>query len=224
MMRKIVGFLLAMWLALMVFPAMAQHECQGGHNCNDGGAGIVGGDVSIANELVSGNGDFNSLSLGQSLGDVDIAGCIVTTQWGIIVYQRQGFVYDVFCLARELDHAGKHDDAAEMRCLHKESAKLYGARCREVMNWKPPEGSDPPVVVAAAPAPVVRAQEEEERTDRLDAIEKRLDQDAANRRAYARQAQIDKRAEESRAYDAFNAYKAAQQMEMPQQQEEPPNE
>ncbi len=214
MMRKLFAFLLMVWLMLMLAPALAQHECQGGHNCND-----AGGDIQVLTELAG--DDFRALSLSQALGDVDIAGCIVTTQWGIIVFQRQGFVYDVFCLARELDMVKKYNDAAAMRCLHKIPADLYGSRCLAVMNYQPPEGNNPP---PPPPQGLTRSLEEEERDDRLTAIEQRLDQDAAARRAYARQAATDKRVEEQRARDAFNAYKAAQQMEVAQQQEEPPNE
>ncbi len=219
----VVGIILGLFLLGIFGIAYGQHECQGGHNCNDDG-GIVGGDISIANELAGSDGDFTSIALGQSLGDVDIAGCIVTTQWGIIIYQRQGFVYDVFCLADRLDQAGKYAEAAEMRCLHKIPRKLYAERCLSVMNFEPPESDEPPTPPTDRAQGLVRAQEEEEHDDRLDRLEERLDQDAAARRTYARQAAAEKKAEEQRASDAFSAYKAVQQMEEPQQQEEPPNE
>jgi len=128
-MKYLAGVLLIAMLLMLVVPAFAQgdHKCQGGHNCNDVNAAVLDGD------------EFRALSLSQSLGDVAVSGCIVTTQWGIIVYQRQGYRYDVFCLARELDAVGKYGDAAAMRCLHKIPTKLYGDRCLSVMNFEPPE-------------------------------------------------------------------------------------
>lgn len=134
----IILLVIASYYAPYVF-AQGDHKCQGGHNCNEAES-IVG----------AANGDeFRALSLSQSLGDVAVSGCIVTTQWGIIIYQRQGYRYDVFCLARELDAVGKYADAAAMRCLHKIPTKLYGGRCLSVMNFEPPEPNPTKTLVGA---------------------------------------------------------------------------
>ncbi|MCH8278531.1 MAG: hypothetical protein IIC12_06345 [Proteobacteria bacterium] len=214
----VAAIVMAAMLLAGVRLAYAQHECQGGHNCNDGG-----GDVQVLTELVSGDVSTRALSLGQSLGDVDIAGCIVTSQWGIIIFQRQGWDYDPYCLAEKLDQAGKYEDAAAMRCTDAPTAKLYAERCLTVMNFKPPESNtNTEPSSTSEPQVLVRAQEEdddEQRREaamaRLLAVEQRLDQDAANRRAYTRQVAVEKRVEQQRAFNAFNAYKAAQQMEEP---------
>ena len=140
-MKYLAGVLLIAMLLMLVTPAFAQgdHPCQGGHNCNDVNTAVLDGD------------EFRALSLSQSLGGVDVSGCIVTTQWGIIIYQRQGYRYDVFCLARELDAVGKYADAAAMRCLHKIPTKLYGNRCLSVMNFEPPEPNPTRTLVGQVP-------------------------------------------------------------------------
>ncbi len=223
-------------LILLTHPTVAQHECQGGHNCNDAGAGagidivndLSGGDVDIVNQLAGDSGSFTSVALGQSLGDVDIAGCIVTTQWGIVIFQRQGFVYDLFCLARELEKAGKYAAAAEMRCMQEIPAKLYGDRCTTVMNFKPADLTETELEEMRRQnqrtSSIADKVEEiiDERGDRLDRLEQRLDDDDKARRAYARHVEAEKKVEEKRASDAFNAYKAAQQMELPPTQQEAP--
>ncbi len=168
-------------------------------------------ELEVLTDLSGMSNEHRALALSQALGDVDIAGCIVTTQWGIIIYQHQGYRYDVFCLARELDQAGKYHEAAQMRCTHAIPTKLYGARCLDVMNYEPPEQDEPPP--PSAVQDLVRAQEEEERDDRLTAIEERIAAGAAARRQYARELQAEKKMEELRALEALNAYKEATQNE-----------
>jgi len=196
-MRHLVVLLLVVPLLVL---AQSNHHNNSGDTSLDVITSLAGGDVST-----------RSLALGQSLGDVDIAGCIVTTQWGIILYQRQHYEYDVYCIADQLDEVGKYADAAAMRCTHPEAAKLYGSRCLDVMNYKPPPNLGP--TPARAERAATRAQEEEERNDRLDKIEQRMDQEAAARRSYARQFEAEKKADQQRARDALTAYKAVQQEE-----------
>lgn len=174
-------------------------------------------DIDIVNELTAGGSDVTALGLSQALGDVDIAGCIITTQWGIIIFQRQGYTYDVFCLADRLDEAGKWADAAVMRCQHPDSAKIFGGRCLSVMNFEPDEqpepNPEPPDWATSAEQAVVHAQQEEEHDDRLAAIEQRMDREATARRAYARKLEAEKEVERQRAGEALKAYKAATQNE-----------
>ena len=96
--------------------------------------------------------------------------------------------------------------------LH-ELTKLYGARCLDVMNYEPPEKDDQPPSGDTAAQGLVRAQEEEERDDRLTAIEENIAAGAAARRQYARELQAEKKMEELRALEALNAYKEATQNE-----------
>jgi len=146
----IIGVMLVIIFIVFEIRAQQDHRCQGGHNCPDGEvATVLTGD------------EFRAFSLSQSLGGVDVSGCIVTTQWGIIIYQRQGYKYDVFCLARELDAVRKYADAASMRCLHKIPTKLYGERCLSVMNFKPPEIDPLDILVGQVPDERYVQQQEE---------------------------------------------------------------
>ena len=110
--------------------AIAQHECQGGHNCNDD-------TVSTPSEAII--GDSRLLALSNSLGGVDVSGCIITKQWSIVVFARQHYEYDPWCLAGILDENGKYVEATTMRCTDKETAKIYGEDCTVVLNFEPAE-------------------------------------------------------------------------------------
>ena len=64
-------FLLGLIVVLLMAPAWAQHECQGGHNCNDGGivdVDLVGGDSTA---VINGG---RSYGVGGS--DYDIGQCM----------------------------------------------------------------------------------------------------------------------------------------------------
>jgi len=171
----ILGVMLVITLIVFDIHAQQDHSCQGGHNCNDGAADIAN---TIAGD------DFRALSVSQSLGAAAISGCIVTTQWGIpIIFQRQSFHYDVFCLARELDKAKKYDDAAAMRCTHKDTAKLYAERCLDVMNYEPPEPDPTTVLVGQVP-------DDSKYDELLERLDKQDEERQQANRSYARQQQI----------------------------------
>jgi len=180
----IIGVMLVIIFIVFEVRAQQDHTCQGGHNCNDGAADIVN---TIAGD------DFRALSVSQSLGAAAISGCIVTTQWGIpIIFQRQSFHYDVFCLARELDKAKKYNDAAAMRCTHNDTAKLYGERCLSVMNYEPPK---PPKLEKPDLTKTLVGQVPDEDDDaRYDELLKRLDKYENERqqanRSYTAQQQV----------------------------------
>ena len=131
---SIIFFILALVIVLFL-TAPAWSDDKKHHNNSSG-------DVSVdASNIVKGD-SASSLALGQSLGDVDLGratDCVVTKQFGIIIYQRQSFGYDPYCIARDLDQQGKYEAAAKMRCTDKETAKLYGEDCLSVMNYKPRE-------------------------------------------------------------------------------------
>ena len=154
-------------------------------------------DTEIINEVTGGNSDVLALGLSQSLGDVDIAGCIVTTQFGIIIFQKQSYEYDVFCLADRLD----------------EAAKIFGGRCLRVMKFEPDEkqAPEPTPTWSTEEQVAVNTQQHEERDDRLAAIEQRLDREASARRVYARKLEAEKEAEQQRAFEALKAYEQATQ-------------
>ena len=150
-------------------------------------ASITGGD-----QIISGG---DAIGLAQSLGDVDIEGCVVTEQWGIIVYQRQNWDYDPWCLAAILDQQGKHLDAAKMRCSDKDTEKIYGDECMRVMTFSP---AIAPSAVATPNQAVDRDDEEGDEIDehhqQIKVLTDRLDKYESDRQnsvnAYRRQQQI----------------------------------
>lgn len=160
-------------------------------------------DSTSAASAVGGDQTSRALALSQSLGDVDIEGCVVTEQWGIIVYQRQNWDYDPWCLAAILDQQGLHKEAAQMRCSDKDTEKLYGKEtCIKTLTFLPTSYS--PAIVATPNQPVATQQEdccnEDEDEDEVDkhhqqieALTNRLDKYESDRQssanAYRRQQQ-----------------------------------
>jgi hypothetical protein len=130
--------LFLVWLGFAVPIAMASGDCKG-QSCNDsgdvnvggdtinvGGDTITGGDVSVpvnVNTDVAGgpvNVEHKSESLGiglsNSLGDVDIAGCLGSTQWATPLFSKQKLVVNWPCLAEFYLEHGKYELAAMAIC------------------------------------------------------------------------------------------------------------
>ena len=130
----------------------------------------------------------SSLALAQSLGDVDIgraAECIITEQYGILVWQRQYTKYDEWCLAGILDRQGKPEAAAIMRCSDKATKKLYGAHCESILKFASHNPGPP-----ASTTDYVEVEEAEmyrqEVEQKQESVEDRLDRIEAASRAAAR--------------------------------------
>jgi len=120
---KLWGWLAVMlflvWLGLAVPVAIASGDCKG-HSCNDvnvGGDTVnVGGDtitntigdtnvpVNVTTgDMVGGNTSLSNnskaLALSNVLGDVDIAGCLGSTQWATPVFSKQKLTINWPCMA-----------------------------------------------------------------------------------------------------------------------------
>lgn len=90
------------------------HECQGGHNCNDDGSIIV-------ETVVPGS---SSRGYALSGGDMDINDCLATHS--ILFGLWQGTHINPMCEAARMDRDGDYLGAAEMRCSTRKYRKVYG--------------------------------------------------------------------------------------------------
>ncbi len=135
---NIIWFLLAGILAFLIIDkANAQHECQGGHNCNDGGE-IMLGDTSV--ETIIGGND--ALGIGLSMGDVDINDCLASKSTPLY----QWLVENKWCMADSLDARGLYEAAARVRCQTKTLKSVYpdNPSCIEAVTLKKaPENFNP---------------------------------------------------------------------------------
>ena len=100
------------WVVFAIAPpALADDDCRGnscngggdvdvdvgGDTINVGGDTITGGDVTVPVDIAGGTTNTNvqhkseslGIGLANSLGDVDIAGCLGSTQWATPIYSRQ---------------------------------------------------------------------------------------------------------------------------------------
>ncbi|KPK74256.1 MAG: hypothetical protein AMJ84_00265 [Acidithiobacillales bacterium SM23_46] len=109
---------------------------------------VTTGPVSVQGGDVSTNMQFDSKALGiaNSLGDVDIADCLGSTQWSTPVFGRQGLVLNQVCMAEFYLTAGKYKLAAMSLCNVKEILKEFESEeeCEEAHDFTP---------VAPAPEP-----------------------------------------------------------------------
>ena len=113
-------------------PSYASGDCKG-QSCNDGGdvsvdtTTNVGVDTNVnlnstVNNSMSG-GDTNvstggnrALALSNNMGDVDIADCLGSTQFGTPLFSKQKLVINNVCLADFYLKMGKYDLAAMALC------------------------------------------------------------------------------------------------------------
>lgn len=196
---KPVSFLLILGIMLVifliVFDVHAQHECQGGHNCNDG-------EILDPQQQVK-----RSVGIGVSGSDMDINDCLATESWIFGLYQRTKPNY--LCMADKAQARGELTRAAEFRCIYWGVRRAQGGKdeCIERLTYDNPPALE--VMVGQVPDTdeddddrYVQQQEEIEYlreesaslAGQLKQITRRLEQppiqidDGAERRAKSREA------------------------------------
>jgi hypothetical protein len=172
----ILAFLVC-WLTCS--PALADDDRHGG-----------GDDLAVATSLVTGDNRTIALSQG-SLGDVDIFGCLGSSQFSIFIFfAKQKLEIDPLCVADEYDQAGKHNLAAQMRCKVPLVSELdyTGTNCIEANTFSAPPPPPEPTGAQSAPREDPEEHQEHVVAQQLEyaALAKRLDQVEATRRANAR--------------------------------------
>ncbi len=195
---------LLLMLAIAVFFVVVVFEIAYGddpHHRDD--AELIGGDQSVS---VKGS---KSLALVQSLGDVDLgraADCVVTEQYGIIIWQRQNWKYDPWCIAKILDEQGKHYEAAQMRCSNKPTAKLYGNNCIATLTFSAPARTSAPISEPAVIVVEENDDDAEREAEYHQALTERMDKMDANRAANVRRYNRDQAAQKKADEDFYGAY------------------
>lgn len=92
-------------------------------------------DVDVMTDVVIGGDDVLAVSVG-SLGAAAMNNCLATTQLAVFVlFKKQGVKLDNWCVAKDMDRAGKYEDAAALRCTYSHYRKLYGDGCTDTMNF-----------------------------------------------------------------------------------------
>lgn len=107
---KGVKIVLAVWLAVLLSLAWAVA------NATDYGDDLVAEANANTGDLVGGSMTSRSLALTSVMGDVDIAQCLASTQWSLLIFAKQGVQLNQWCAALWYDQHGMHDMAAKLRC------------------------------------------------------------------------------------------------------------
>lgn len=148
--------LLILVVAAIVFVAMIRvawgdDDCRG-NSCNGGGdtnieidgevtvpvdvnTDVTGGPVSVEHKSES-----LGIGLSNSLGDVDIAGCLGSTQWATPLFSKQKLVVNWPCLAEFYLRQGKYELAAMAIC-NTEIVKEFESElaCEDAHDFAPVE-------------------------------------------------------------------------------------
>lgn len=189
---------LSLFALLLVLPATAQDYEDESVNVDTNvnvDTSMTGGDVSVSSSN-------RSFAFAHSLGDVDIAQCIASTQWGSILVSKQKVILNLWCVAEVYDHKGMHDMAALMRCDIGEIADHFVSNeaCIRANTWgarNTKEGSnlpDPIEYFPQAEATKVLVEAEElhtEQTREFQDFNTRLDHMEAGRQRAIRAQQAD---------------------------------
>ena len=185
----LIGALFALIVALLVLPVIGMLFGGG----MDPRAHASGGDdiiqsndqntiTSTSGDVQVGTGDSQALAFAHALGDVDIAQCLASTQWGTILFSKQKVVLNQWCAAEIYDAKGMHEMAALLRCDIEEIAKHFETpgRCIEANTWTPPPEPEPdPPEQTSSFLPMMEQAEEDHDEDvrellaRIEAIENR---------------------------------------------------
>lgn len=155
------------WFVWGVKVAQASGNCKG-NSCNDagdvdvnvggdtinvGGDTINTGDVSVPVDITGGDVSMQhkseslGIGLSNSLGDVDIAGCLGSTQWATPLYSRQKLVVNWPCLAEFYLRNSQYELAAMAIC-NTEVIKEFESEeaCEAAHDFAPAAAAPPPPV------------------------------------------------------------------------------
>lgn len=134
-MKKLFGIMMVVAILYLISLAIFAHDHNGDSDSDDT-VDFFDGDTIID---INGNSS-RALALGTgSLGAAAIEGCLATTQFSLLIlFKKQGVKLDNWCVAKDMDQAGKYEDAAVLRCTYQHFSKTYGDRCTDVMNFKKP--------------------------------------------------------------------------------------
>ncbi len=117
---------------------------------------IIGGDTIV------GGASHRAIAVGGvSLGDVDIAQCLASTQWSLLIAAKQKVILNMWCAAEVYDIKGMYPNAAKARCGIKDIRGWYTSdtSCIIGETWAgPPPPPEPPSGGADTTEPVDQAE------------------------------------------------------------------
>ena len=154
----------------------------GGDTVNVGGSTLnssVGDTVVDAGDVAL-NSDSKSFAFAHGLGDVDIADCLGSAQWGTIIVSRQYLELNKWCAAEVYDAKGLYQMAAIVRCDIKEIKKHFTNQenCIEANTVQPipvaTMAPEPEVIVVEPPEELQEAHVEQQMA--LNSVEAKLAQ------------------------------------------------
>jgi len=152
----------ALLLLLVPIAAAANGDCKG-KSCNDSNSSATANssatstvtstldaatNASAETGAINYNNESRALALGNSLGDVDIAQCLGSTQWSTPVFGKQKLQLNWPCMAEFYLRNGRYDLAAMAIC-NTEIAKEFESEsdCEAAHNFEPNPSSHTEAVV-----------------------------------------------------------------------------
>lgn len=176
------------WLVLMPSFAFAgggfdQNSNQEVNQSVKTGVDVEVGGSQFSSESVVEGSNTRAYAFSHGLGDVDIADCLASTQFGTILFSTQNVKLNKWCAGEIYDAKGLHEMAARMRCEIKEVAKLFTTN-RECIAAN--TVSNPPSLPVMAPLPEEEAcnddcedqlEQVSELEERVATLEKKREQD-----------------------------------------------
>ncbi len=142
--------------ALMVLTTRAEADDGHGHDHHDDGGSTVTTSTDIINDLAGGDiigGDTSVITgnnkaltvVAPGLGDVDIAQCLGSEAWTLLVGGKQKLVLNQVCMAEFYLKQGRYDLAAQSLCNQPEIVREYDteAACELAHDFTPPITSEP---------------------------------------------------------------------------------
>lgn len=106
-------FLIALVFMLLTMPLWAD-DCRGNKPCNSTDVTVSTGDMVGGDTVL--NNDSRALALSNAMGDVDIAGCLGSTQWATPLFSKQKLVVNWPCLTEFYLRNGKYELASMAIC------------------------------------------------------------------------------------------------------------
>jgi hypothetical protein len=151
----------------------------GGDTVNVAGSTLSSsvGDTTVNAGDVALNSDSKAFAFAHGLGDVDIADCLGSEQWGTIIVSRQYLELNKWCAAEVYDAKGLYQMAAILRCDIKEVKKHFNSpeECVEANTVRPVVSTkvkEPEVIIVEPPIELQETHVEQQMA--LESMEQRM--------------------------------------------------
>jgi len=174
--------LIVVFIMMLLSPGWASGNCNGpgDDDCYNEivDVDVATGDMLGGDTAISTGGNKSLAVVAPGLGDVDIAQCLGSTQWSLLIGGKQKLVLNQVCMAEFYLKQGRYDLAAQALCNQPEILAEYAIEddCEYDHDFTPSEPVKTPELMSLYDRAAQYDEDEEEHREQIDELTVQLQQ------------------------------------------------